>query len=425
MWLSRFAGAWRFIQKPGGGDIQRLGDFGENHDGRVAHAALDAADIGAVQAAIKGKALLREPELLPYLPDIEAHLAAYIHAREVSALLTIGLQTMSLILLDFGCPASHGWAMRIEIQKPLAPSNIRYLKLGRGGCWEQLSLERGEIHFGYKSVSHELCIAGDWDAVQGHLLREGKHKGDATESTGALRDFYTLGSDCLWVTFADGHLWWTFAQPGITWLGPEEENQGARMRQTIGGWRNTTLQGVPLRIETLSSRLTAVAAYRKTLCRIKDEAYLLRRLNGIEEPLVVEARAAQDAMRSITQEMIAALHWADFEVLVDLIFARTGWQRISALGETQKDIDLALVQPLTGERAFVQVKSSAIQTELEAFTQSLTRRDPTARLFFVCHSPRGALAAPDHPRLQILSGPALAEAALKAGLYDWLIERVG
>ena len=30
--------------------------------------------------------------------------------------------------------------------------------------------------------------------------------------------------------------------------------------------------------------------------------------------------------------MIAELHWADFEIMVDLIFARGGWQRTSVLG---------------------------------------------------------------------------------------------
>ena len=102
MRLSALARPRRLIQEPGGGDVQSFGDFREHQYGRIADPALDAADIGAVQTAIKGQALLREPELFPHLSDIEAHLAAYIHAREVSALLTIGLQTMSLISLDFG-----------------------------------------------------------------------------------------------------------------------------------------------------------------------------------------------------------------------------------------------------------------------------------------------------------------------------------
>lgn len=33
-----------------------------------------------------------------------------------------------------------------------------------------------------------------------------------------VKDFYTLGSDCLWITFADGSLWWAFAWPEVTML---------------------------------------------------------------------------------------------------------------------------------------------------------------------------------------------------------------
>ena len=45
--------------------------------------------------------------------------------------------------------------------------------------------------------------------------------------------------------------------------------------------------------------------------------------------------------------------------MVDLIFARNGWQRVTDVGGSQKDIDLILMQPTTGEKAFVQVESRA------------------------------------------------------------------
>ena len=115
----------------------------------------------------------------------------------------------------------------------------------------------------------------------------------------------------------------------------------------------------------MSTLLTQVAAYRQTICRIKPAAYLLRRINAVEEPVVARAREARSAMVAVAAEMIAALHWADFETLVDLIFARSGWQRISRVGGTQKDVDLILEQPATGEKACVQVKSKAGQAVLD------------------------------------------------------------
>src|SRR5207244_11593485 len=57
----------------------------------------------------------------------------------------------------------------------------------------------------------------------------------------------------------------------------------------------------------------------------------------------------------------------DFETLVDLIFARGGWQRSSALGKHQPDVDLILTQPTTDETAWVQIKSKASQAELNDY----------------------------------------------------------
>jgi len=53
--------------------------------------------------------------------------------------------------------------------------------------------------------------------------------------------------------------------------------------------------------------------------------------------------------------------------LVDLIFARSGWQRVSRVGEDLADVDMILEQRATGERAFVQVKSKAGQAVLDDY----------------------------------------------------------
>ena len=96
---------------------------------------------------------------------------------------------------------------------PINPKEIRYIKLGTGGKWAQLGFERGEIHFGYKTVPHDLCLSGDWDAVVRLLVDEGRSMAKARDATREIRDFYTLGPDCLWITVADGHLWWALADP--------------------------------------------------------------------------------------------------------------------------------------------------------------------------------------------------------------------
>ena len=307
---------------------------------------------------------------------------------------------------------------------PIDPTDIRYVKLGSGGRWARRGLAHGEVHFGYRTVPHDLCVRQDWDAVAQVLMDGGRSAGKAADGVREIRDFYTLGADCLWVTFADGHLWWAFADPEVLWLG-DGEAHGARMRRTAGGWHKTDVAGQPLRIDGLSTLLTQVAAYRQTICQVKASAYLVRRINAVEEPLVAQARAARQAMIAVAAEMIAALHWADFETLVDLIFARTGWQRVSRVGEAQADVDLVLEQPTTGEKAFVQVKSKAGQAVLDDYVDRFRQSGTFQRFFFLCHSPSGTLATDDDARLHVWAGERLADATVRAGLFDWLVERTG
>src|SRR5947209_4302048 len=122
-----------------------------------------------------------------------------------------------------------------------------------------------------------------------------------------------------------------------------------------------------MRTALLSTKLTKVASYRRTLCAVEAEEYLLRRINGVVEPLVQKSNQARDALLDVLTQAIESLHWADFETMVDVIFARSGWHRASAIGGTQKLVDMTLEQPTTGERGAVQVKSSAGQRTLEEF----------------------------------------------------------
>jgi hypothetical protein len=54
------------------------------------------------------------------------------------------------------------------------------------------------------------------------------------------------------VTLADGHLWWTFAEAAVTPLGAESNENGARMRRAIGGWKNCDVNGKPLRAAAMA-----------------------------------------------------------------------------------------------------------------------------------------------------------------------------
>lgn len=188
---------------------------------------------------------------------------------------------------------------------------------------------------------------------------------------------------------------------------------------------NTDILGRPLRVDGLSTKLTKVQTYQRTICRVEAEDYLLRRINGIEDPLVARSVQATNTMLDVLSDAIATLHWRDFETLADIVFARSGWHCASALGGTQKLTDIVLDQPATGDLAAIQVKSAAGQ---EQFNQFIIDADASGRfraLFFVCHTPRGRLQVlPDRPDAHLWVGRDLAKIVLRVGLMDWVMDKI-
>jgi hypothetical protein len=305
-----------------------------------------------------------------------------------------------------------------------APSAVRYIKLGQNGRWAARALGEGILPFGFEQVGHAPCSEGNWDTVRKELLDAGRSPAGATQGVRELKDFYENDAKCLWVTFADGHLWWTFAEADVIPLDDDDDGGPRRYRRTCDGWHRHSLAGDALTTRSLSSALTRVAGYRMTVCGVEREAYLLRRIQGVREPLQAEAEAAKAAVQKVAANMIAQLDWRDFEIMVDLIFARGGWQRSSAVGDGEVDVDLMLTSPTTGETAWVQIKSSATQTVLDDYIERFRRDGSCDRFFFVCHSPKGTLTLPPGSGMHLWVSGALADSALRAGLLDWLVERV-
>ncbi|WP_016746859.1 hypothetical protein [Rhizorhabdus wittichii] len=305
----------------------------------------------------------------------------------------------------------------------IAPTEVRYIKLGDGGRWATDALQHGYVAFGYHEVSHEMCARDDEVAIRS-VLSGRASEGAITAGLNEVRQFYQMDEGCLWITFANGYVWWCFAETEIVWISDGSDGGPSRCRPAINGWRNTDVKGRPLKVGGLSSKLTKTANFRATICKVPEQDYLLRRINAIQEPVVARAHDARAQMLDVAEEMVRGLHWADFETLTDLIFARSGWQRSTRVGDNLTDIDIALEQPTTGETAFVQIKSVAGQRIVDEYLERF-RAGGYDRFFFVCHSARGVLSLPNEPNLHLFQGRRLADAAVKNGLFDWLMERSG
>lgn len=306
---------------------------------------------------------------------------------------------------------------RVQANK-ITPRAVRYIKLGQGNAWADDCLANGYLALGHDEAPHDLCLAGDWDGVADAIqtARDMTRPGSAVRE---VQDFYELDETCLWITFHAGQMWWARAGAEVIPQKTPSEGSGSRFRRVIGSWASTDISGKPLLLDQISTTLTKTGSYRMTLCRIEAEDYALRLINAEDNPAILKAKSARDQFTSSLSPLIASLHESDFEVLVDLLFFRLGWVRVSSLGGLQKDTDLVLEQPATKARAIVQVKSSADQSVLDDYAVRLADQ-PADHRYLICHSPRGRLRS---DTVAVWSGPDLATRVVEAGLIDWLFEK--
>lgn len=299
----------------------------------------------------------------------------------------------------------------------------RYIKLGENGRWETLGLGDGTLRVQFFEMPHELGQRRDVDAVARLYKEQGKDPKTARMYANQIAHFYDGDPEVLWITFAHGYLWWTFAAADVHFLGTDPVQQsatGTRYRRAVGGWRNTTLAGELLTMESLPGGLRQTAGTQSTICKIRPDYLegLLRRINGEADPLIIKAEAARHAALEVMQELMKELNHDDFEVFVDLTFTRLGWQRTGMLGKTQKTVDMHMMLPATGERAFVQVKSRTTAAELAMYEQALRDRGE-ARMYYAYHTSSRPLTT-TNSRVTLLDAVALAKMAWKGGLFDWL-----
>ena len=305
---------------------------------------------------------------------------------------------------------------------PHSPRQVRYVKLGEGGRWEQVCLDRGIIRMGFgagHSERFQLCEGGQWSVLTDAFIANGRDKGTATRFTNELRLFFEDGGETLWITFIGESLYWGYVDP----TSPAPHRDGDGVYRTIrDGWSRVDVGGEVLTKDKLSGALCKLASYRGTSCAVDVAEYVVRRLNGQKLPIVERAVTAAHEMKAATVGLLRLLTPTDFELLVDLVFSTSGWRRVGAVGKTQKTLDLDITLPSTGERAFVQVKSHTNSAELADYIRRFDElRGSHSRMFFVHHT---GTAVTDDARISVIGPDQIAELVMDAGLVTWLIRKV-
>lgn len=125
-------------------------------------------------------------------------------------------------------------------------------------------------------------------------------------------------------------------------------------------------------------------------------------------------------LRVAAAEAIQALHWRDLELLVDLVFRQSRWERTRVLGERMKSIDIERRDPITGDRYRVHVEANATKQSIDTWAGGAT--DPGVRRHrFVAHSPAADAGEGTNPdgRHEVISPGRLATLVVRAGLTRW------
>jgi hypothetical protein len=295
-------------------------------------------------------------------------------------------------------------------------SSVYFIKLGEKGKWEEECIDNGILRFGYNETSHEMCLNGDWDGVRKYWAERRGNGNAATNDTRQIRTYYESGESTVFITFHAGLMYW--CQP----TGPALlQDNGEKIRSTLHGWSSKSIGGAPLTVDRLSGNLLKVQMYRGTICEVKAATYLLQKLNDEVLPQVAAADEAISSLQKAIVGLMRLLTWQDFELLVDLVFSSSGWRRRGVLGSTQKTVDLELLLPTTGERAFVQIKSQASKKHILDYLNrfSATQYD---RMFFVWHS--GNVGdVEDADGVTFLGPEQLAKMVLDTGLSSWLRDK--
>jgi Restriction endonuclease len=303
--------------------------------------------------------------------------------------------------------------------------NAYYIKLGRGGSWEEDSISKSLMRIGWSKYSIEDINAGRWSEIEKQLQIEHAGKPQvATTDFNRLRDIALSTPDDIWITFHGAKMWW-----GKLAAGRVESDQISKFRRIEDKWSDKSLKGQLLVTAELPGKIAQLQGFRGTVCRVKESELLRRVLAGDRSPLALEISAHRECLAAAAKKAIEQLHWKDYETLVDLVFRDTGWIRVSILGQQVKGYDLELREPITQDKYLVQVKSRA---SLKDLMESVTQFFPDGaqsdykKMFFVVHSPaKDLLDSSEIPDCVDLIPPQqLADLVIEAGLSRWLEEKV-
>jgi hypothetical protein len=219
----------------------------------------------------------------------------------------------------------------------LLPDSVRYVKNGKNGRWWQQANAASRIYAAWNDVPSDLIRNRDDGAIE-QKIREGfkaqGKKNGATSDFNALRSLLDRPSQYVWVAFEDGCLWWCTVKDDIT-INPNTNRAETDPQFWLTcdlPWSNRSRTNRLLAVANLPGNVTATARFPGTVTTPRGSTECLRVIRGDIDVEVLAAENARSAYQQSVSVLVARLHPKDFELLVDLILARSGWVRVAKLG---------------------------------------------------------------------------------------------
>lgn len=309
-------------------------------------------------------------------------------------------------------------------------NNAYYIKLGRKAKWAKKCIENGIIRIGWDVIKNIDDLNNrNWNKVKSliedEFQRERKKNG-ATQDFNALKNFCEATENDVFITFHKGEFYWCNPMDG-----PIEIDSEGKYRKTKNGWKNTPINDRKkiLRTNEISGKISKTQAFQATLCTYKDKddkKIIHRIINGLPNPIIEKIKQHKSDILIQIEELIKNLHWKDCEILTDLVFQQSGWQRISMQGGSMEFLDMEYLEPITNYRYAVQVKSGASLTDVKKYQKKLEGRN-FEKMFFVVFNPDKTLIdfnqSLNKPNFKVLFRKELAEYIIDLGLLNWLINK--
>ena len=132
--------------------------------------------------------------------------------------------------------------------------NAYYIKLGRGGKWEEDSIKRGRLRIGWSGIPLGLIRHGQWNQIRRRV-----------SDSKALRRICEASPEDIWITFYQHRLWWCRLRRAEM-----REDRISKYRNVKGEWSDSNLKGDRLTLDQIPGTIAAIQLYRATRCRVKE-----------------------------------------------------------------------------------------------------------------------------------------------------------